>query len=764
MKPERCGLKVKGIVQGIGFRPFVYKLAVSLSLKGWVTNNSDGVEIEIEGPAGHIDAFMERLKSEAPSLALITGIESNCLPFFGYKEFIIKESERGSSNNTLISPDISICGDCSRELAQKDDMRYGYPFINCTNCGPRFTIIRDIPYDRSNTTMSSFEMCDACRAQYENPADRRYHAEPVSCSKCGPRLFLLDNKGRQVDCSDPAERAAMLLSQGRILAVKGLGGYHLACDAGNKQAVSELRRRKHRDEKPFALMAGDMDIIRRYCAVRPSEEALLESPARPVVLLEKLENCSLPSEIAPGNPYLGVMLPYTPVHLLLMDRNHNCPGLLVMTSGNISSEPICYKDGEALEQLGDIADYFLTNDREIHIRTDDSVVRSFRGNEYIIRRSRGYVPVPVTVNGVHKAAPSILACGGEMKNTFCLGKGNEFYLSHHIGDLENLETLQSYEEGIEHYKRIFGISPEINAYDLHPEYLSTKYAAEESFARKIGVQHHKAHIASCMADNDIEGEVIGVSFDGTGYGEDGNLWGGEFFTGTYGCLKRAAHLEYVRMPGGSAAVREPWRMALSCLVKAGEDTGAAARILELDLNDLQLEMIDRMTATGINSPLTSSMGRLFDAVSAIAGVRNHISYEGQAAMELEFIAAKGNYGLYPYELSLSNGVYIIHTGSIVRNAMQDRKDQISRAVISAKFHETAADIVRSVCQRLSRDTGLKRVVLSGGVFQNMLLLANVFDKLEKEGLKVFIHKKVPANDGGLSLGQAMIAVAEANTL
>ncbi len=776
MNLERHRLKVTGIVQGVGFRPFVYNLAKSLFLKGWVLNTGDGVEIEIEGPAEVLAVFNSRLINEAPPLAFIRSISTESFSSYGYEDFIIKKSETGKASNTFISPDISICSDCSRELYDKDDYRFGYPFINCTNCGPRFTIIKDIPYDRPNTTMSTFEMCETCRSQYENPADRRYHAQPVSCSKCGPGLYLLDRRGALVQCEDTPGNAGELLASGKILAVKGLGGYHLACDARNKDAVAELRKRKHRDEKPFALMAKDITTVLKYCYADASEKALLESVKKPVVLLKKRETCSLPVEIAPGNPYLGVMLPYTPVYLLLFRKSSSivdssgvsatsvpidaCPEILVMTSGNISSEPICYKDEDAFRELRGIADYFLTNNREIFIRTDDSVTRSFQGKEYIIRRARGYAPMPVICDIVPGAGPSVLACGGELKNAFCLTKGQEFYVGHHIGDLENLETMQSFEEGIEHFKRLFGIKPEKIAYDLHPEYLSTKYALASSIGRKLGIQHHKAHIASCMADNNMEGDVIGVAFDGTGYGEDGNIWGSEFFTGSYGSFRRAAHLEYVKMPGGSAAINEPWRMACSYLEKAGAGMDALGA-LEVDAS--RLEVVKNMIAGGFNSPLTSGMGRFFDAVSALAGIRSYSNFEGQAAMELEFAAENGFYGEYPFEAYPEGGIYILSTAGIVKGILKDKQNNISAGIISSRFHESIASMINEICCRLSKETGFKRVVLSGGVFQNMRLLSRSMEKLVHSGLEVYIHKQVPANDGGLSLGQAVIAMADDGT-
>lgn len=772
MKPERYRVKVTGIVQGVGFRPFISSLAKSLFLSGTVSNTGDGVLIEVEGSPDKLADFLARLKSDAPTLSFLREITVEKLALYGYSSFEIIASS-GSSRNTMISPDISICGDCSRELFDESDYRYLYPFINCTNCGPRFTIIKDVPYDRPNTTMDSFEMCEVCRKQYKDPTDRRYHAQPVSCARCGPGLKLLDQHGNPVESGDIPGLAGKLLAEGCILAVKGLGGYHLACDASNPVAVEELRRRKHRDEKPFALMARDVETVQSCCSINAAEKKLLDSIKKPVVLLKKREDCSLPEEIAPGNNHLGIMLPYTPLHLLLFHGGRKdkpaCPGLLVMTSGNTSNEPICYTDESALRELEGIADWFLMNNREIYIRTDDSVTRIFRGDEYVIRRSRGYVPMPLLIDDVVLPAdkPSVLACGGELKNTFCLSKGNEFYISHHIGDLENLETMQSFEEGIVHFKRLFDIKPAIMAYDLHPGYMSTKYALMQPEGIKLPVQHHHAHIASCMAENGLSGEVIGVAFDGTGYGGDGNIWGGEFFTGSYYGFQRAGRLKYVRMPGGDAAAKEPWRMAVSYLVSSGYDITVKdpiVRSLTAGVDEARavqwLQTIHRMLKTGFNSPLTSSMGRLFDAISALAGVRNINSFEGQAAMELEN-AAWGYYcGEYVFDVSKEDGVYTVNTGGIVSGVVSDRRKDTAAGMVSSKFHETIALLVMDICGRLRADTGLDRVVLSGGVFQNLLLLSKCIDKLKEDGFKVFIHSRVPANDGGISFGQSVIAMAQ----
>lgn len=764
MRTDRYIVKITGIVQGVGFRPFIYTLAKSLGLTGWVKNDSGGVIIDAESDRETIELFIQRIRSEAPPLSNIKSIGITNAPYIGYTDFTIKQSDASGASNIYISPDVGICTDCSRELFDRNDRRYLYPFINCTNCGPRLTIVTGVPYDRANTTMNKFAMCARCSSEYRDPSDRRYHAQPVSCHDCGPRLMLLDKSGKKVDRDDIIEYSCQLLIEGNILAVKGLGGYHLACSAHDKNAVLKLRRRKARDEKPFALMVKDLQAASKYCIIGEAEKKLLESEKKPIVLLKKRECCRLPDEIAPGNPNLGIMLPYTPVHLLIfyrLSRLQTQPSAidaLVMTSANRSSEPIYFRDDEAVDNLSDIADYFLTNDRDIYIRTDDSVTRVFRDREFIIRRARGYVPFPVTFSATGRAdekLPSVLACGGELKNTFCINKNDEFYISHHIGDLENSETLSSFEQGIEHFKEMFKVTCDIIAYDLHPEYLSTKYAEASNIKNKLAVQHHHAHIASCMAENGLNEDVIGVAFDGTGYGEDGHIWGGEFFTGSYGCFKRAAHLEYVRMPGGEAAIKEPWRMAASYLYKIDKNTELLSGIPG-DKIDVILQMIDR----NINSPLTSSAGRLFDAVSALLGIKHRISYEGQAAIELENIAQEGYHGEYGFDIYDNGGIYIINANEIVNGIIGDIDGRLPRGMIAAKFHETAANMVLETCNKLRNATGLAKVVLSGGVFQNMILLGKCVSKLEKESFKVYIHSRVPSNDGGISFGQAVIAAVK----
>ncbi|MCX7923885.1 MAG: carbamoyltransferase HypF [Clostridia bacterium] len=758
MKKSNKEIKITGIVQGVGFRPFIYTLAKSLYLNGWVNNCGSAVVIEVEGSEESISTFIERIKPEAPPLAHIKSIDVALGTFKGYSDFTIEKSSASQNRNVYISPDVSICSDCQRELFNMGDRRYLYPFINCTNCGPRFTIVTGVPYDRVNTTMNKFYMCDKCAKEYGNPMDRRYHAQPISCYECGPKLEVVGSDGVKVDVDDPIKYIVEMLLDGKIVAVKGLGGYHLVCDAENEQAVLVLRKRKIRDDKPFAIMARDYESAIRYCHISLEERKLLESEKKPIVLLKKREDYMLPEQIAPYNPYLGVMLPYTPIHLLLFNDRLNA---LVMTSGNRSSEPIYYKDDEAIENLCDIADYFLTNDRDIFIRTDDSVTRVFREKEYIIRRSRGYVPMPVTCEIFKLDTPSILACGGELKNAFCLNRGNEFYLSHHIGDLENAETLNSFEEGIEHFKKLLDIDCKVVAYDLHPEYLSTKYALSMDLQNKIAVQHHHAHIASCMAENNLNEDIIGVAFDGTGYGEDGHIWGGEFFTGSYGGFKRVGHLEYVKMPGGEMAIKEPWRMALSYLHKIGE-TVSEGNVLLACVDQGKAAAIIQLLEKNINSPLASSMGRLFDAVSALLGIRSRINYEGQAAIELERVVDSSYTGCYDYTLTQENESFNICVDETIRGIIADMKKGIGVGIIASKFHETITNIIVDSCNAIRSRTGLNKVALAGGVFQNITLLEGSVKSLEGNGFKVYVHCNVPSNDGGIALGQAAIAAAKIN--
>jgi hydrogenase maturation protein HypF len=756
----RVRIQVRGIVQGVGFRPFVFALARRHSLTGLVLNNTAGVLIEVEGEGDAIEQFLGEVRTGAPPLALVESVErGEELGPAHHADFRIAESAHGGETFVPVSADTATCADCLREMLDPADRRHRYPFINCTNCGPRFTIIESVPYDRARTTMRDFEMCAECRAEYENPLDRRFHAEPTACASCGPRLSLTDARGLELarddeDETDVVSRARRLLLAGSILAVKGIGGYHLACDALDAGAVERLRGKKYREDKPFALMASSAEVVRRFCVVSREEEALLLSPRRPVVLLARRPGARVPDAVAPGVGTLGFMLPYSPLHHLLLE---DLGRPLVMTSGNVSDEPICFEDGDAGARLHAIADYLLLHDRRIRMRADDSVARVHDGREVILRRSRGYAPAPVAV--AFKFGREILACGAELKNTFCLARGRHAFVSHHIGDLENLETLRSYGQGIEHFKRLFQLRPAALAYDLHPEYLSTKYAlALDDIPDKIGVQHHHAHVASCMADNRVEGEVIGVAMDGLGFGADGRMWGGEFFVADFCDAERVAHLDYVPMPGGARAVREPWRMAAVYLHRAmGDD------FLKLDipfvrgLDARAWATLRSMTATGTNSPETSSMGRLFDAVSALLGVRSAVNYEGQAAVELEAMADASC--AQSYEFGFEGGGSIIKAEPVIRRAVEDLLDGRPAREVSAKFQSGVGSLITTVARRVRDERRLGRVVLSGGVFQNMFLLADVCRRLRADGFEVFTHGRVPANDGGISLGQAAVANA-----
>jgi hydrogenase maturation protein HypF len=747
-------IRVEGVVQGVGFRPFVYGLATRLGLSGLVGNDADGVFAEVEGPAAAVGEFLSLLERDAPPLARIERVTTTSITARGPGPFAIVASGPAGQRRTLVSADTATCPDCLRELADPDDRRFGYPFINCTNCGPRFTIVRDVPYDRPLTTMAGFQMCERCAAEYHDPADRRFHAQPICCPACGPRLALLSPAGHPLP-GPPLAAAAGLLARGGVLAVKGLGGYHLAADAACQQAVAALRDRKHREDKPFAVMAADLAAVRRLCDVDGAEAGLLTSRARPIVLLRRLPGADVAAAAAPGNRYLGIMLPYTPLHHLLL-RAVGRP--MVLTSGNVSDEPIAYRDEDALAALAQIADAFLSHDRAIHIRTDDSVTRVFRGRAMPVRRSRGYVPEPVAVRGGFPR--EVLACGAELKNTFCLAKDCHAFVSHHIGDLENAETLRSFTEGIDHFRRLFDIDPRVVAHDLHPEYLSTKYAADlaESAGLPLhGVQHHHAHIASCLADNGADGTaepVIGVAFDGTGYGADGTIWGGEFLVADLAGFERGGHLAPVPMPGGAAAVRQPWRMAAAYLDAAG----LSDRLDVVRRNQDRWAAVLAMARRGVNSPVTSSAGRLFDAVASILGVRDAINYEGQAAVELEQLAEPSETGAYPAAIEPGDP-FLVQGGDLVGSVAADVLAGVGAPVIAARFHRGVAAAIEAGCLLLRERHGLGTVALSGGVFQNMLLLRETAGRLEARGFRVLVHSRVPCNDGGISLGQAVVAAA-----
>lgn len=750
-------ISARGIVQGVGFRPFVYQLATKYGLKGWVCNTSEDVKIEVQGEGKDLESFLRELKEDAPPLARIESVSVAYHPPADYTKFEIRHSIAQEGKYQLVSPDIATCQACHGEIFDAEDRRYRYPFTNCTNCGPRFTIIEDIPYDRPKTTMRSFKMCPECQAEYDDPLDRRFHAQPNACPKCGPHLELLDAQGQRVDSSDVIAAASQLLRDGKILAIKGLGGFLLACDATSQEAVQLLRQRKRRPFKPFAVMVADITEARKHCHTSEVEEKLLSSPQSPIVLLWWKAESTVCQVVAPNLKYLGIMLPYTPLHHILI-RETGLP--LIMTSGNLSEEPIAKDNDEAIRRLSGIADYFLVHNRNIYARYDDSVVVVERDDVQVTRRARGYAPYPVHLNFKVR---QVLGCGAELKNTFCLTKDNYAFISQHIGDLENLETMEHFENTLALYQKLFRTQPEVIAYDLHPEYLSTKYALGLANRFKlVPVQHHHAHIASCMADNKVETPVIGVSFDGTGYGSDGHIWGGEFLVADFKGFNRSGHLEYLPLPGGEAAIKRPYRIATGYLLKLlGENSLDLKLPFLKQVDPVEVALIKRQVQTGLNSPLTSSMGRLFDAVSALIGIRGVIDYEGQAAVELEMVAYDGSGKdgdkSYPYSIIEHDGVNVIQLRELLTAIVEDLHRDASKATMSAKFHNTVALMVCQVCQRIAAKTGIKQVALSGGVFQNRLLLRKTMALLEPAGFSVLTHKQVPCNDGGISLGQAVIA-------
>jgi hydrogenase maturation protein HypF len=748
---RRVEIRVEGIVQGVGFRPFVHMLAGRLGLGGWVGNDAHGVVIEAEGDGEALERLVDSLGADAPPLAVVERVTVRELDPCGEGTFRIASSQAGERRTALVSPDVATCADCLAEIADPTARRYRYPFTNCTNCGPRFTITTAVPYDRPQTTMAGFEMCPDCAAEYSDAADRRFHAQPICCPACGPQLALVDRDGAGLPAEDPLVEAVARLRAGEIVAVKGLGGYHLAVLAADEPAVARLRQRKHRDDKPFAVMMSGVDATRAWCEVGPEEERLLESPARPVVLLELRDDGAVAPSVAPGNRRLGVMLPYTGMHHLLAAETAEP---FVLTSGNLSDEPIAHDDDDARARLAEIADVFLVHDRPIHSRVDDSVTRVFRGREIVLRRSRGYAPRPVALPWDFERP--VLACGAELKHTFCLGKGHHAFVSHHIGDLENYETWRSFTSGVEHFGRLFDVRPEVVAHDLHPEYLSTKYAVElDETLVLTGVQHHHGHIASCLADNGETGPVIGVAFDGLGWGTDGTVWGGEILVADLAGFERVGHLETVPMPGGTMAIREPWRMAAAWLDaiyegKVPEQLGIRRRNAE------RWGDVCAVARSGLSSPLTSSAGRLFDAVSALCGIRDVIRYEGQAAIELEQRADRSEGGSYLLPVD-AGPILQLRARDLVRALAEDVLGGAPVDVVSARFHRGLAEGVVAACRAVRAERGLSTVACSGGVFQNALLLGLVVDGLEADGFRVLLHSRVPPNDGGISLGQAACA-------
>ncbi len=860
---QRWRILIQGIVQGVGFRPFVYGQALQWELGGFVLNDSMGVTIEAEGSIERLEGFQQALREKTPPLARIDTLVCEVLPVRNETDFKIAHSEAGDERHALISPDTALCQDCLRELFDPKDRRYSYPFINCTNCGPRFTIIQNVPYDRSQTTMSVFPMCPECQSEYDDPLNRRFHAQPNACPVCGPQMRLLDGAGQEVGEGEPIAQAARQLAKGSILAIKGIGGYHLACDALNVEAVARLRSRKRREAKPFAVMVPDLETARQLCVVSEAEARLLESYRRPIVLLQKRADGPIAPDVAPGYDTLGVMLPYAPQHYLLLatlkgadlsrtDRlqpenrhkssseasqsPHNAQrpepdyptsgkllmgeremwgddsgdggtgklrgtvcgdsatgagtgklrgtvcgdspaeaGLcarnwhlweggklvaLVMTSGNLSDEPIAYRDEDARRRLLEIADGMLTHNRDIHMRCDDSVMRAVDDGEQFLRRSRGYAPEPIRLS--FDCPMPIVACGGQLKNTYCVGKGRLAFVSHHIGDLENMETLQSFQEGIVHFEGLFGIQPAAIAHDLHPEYLATKYALDSPIQRKIGVQHHHAHIASVLAEHQVAGPVIGIAADGTGYGTDGAVWGCEIMSADLRGFERLAHLAYVLLPGGEQAVRQPWRMAAAYLQQTYGDDFLSLDIPfvhELDLKSWRI--LAQMMKRNLNAPPTSSLGRLFDAVAALLNIRKQVVYEGQAAIELEVQAEVQHARIYPFSIEKTEPGEPdqLDVRPMIQAIVEEIQQGVAREQIAGSFHWTIAEMLTASCERVREQTGLQVVALSGGVFQNRLLLERLVGRLEEQAFQVYINRKVPANDGGISLGQLAIAAA-----
>jgi hydrogenase maturation protein HypF len=733
---RRVRVRVDGVVQGVGYRPFVHRLAGELQLAGSVRNDARGVEIEAEGAEEAVARFLALLADAAPPLAAVEAVRATDVAARGESGFVIGASGAGAPA-ALVTPDAATCEDCLRELFDPADRRYRYPFTNCTNCGPRFTIVRGVPYDRPRTTMAGFALCAACRAEYEDPADRRFHAQPVACPECGPRAWLEGAPGGVAE-------AGALLRAGAIVAVKGIGGFHLACRADDAAAVARLRARKHREEKPFALMARDLDAARRLVALGAPEAALLRSRARPIVLAPRRAGAAVAPAVAPRSRDLGVMLPYSPLHHLLL-ADARTP--LVLTSGNVSDEPIAYENADALERLAPIADAVLLHDRPIHMRTDDSVARVVRGRPALLRRSRGYVPASLPLPG----DVALLACGAELKSTFCVAKGGRAWVGHHIGDLRNAETLASFRSGVAHFERLFDVAPEVVAHDLHPDYLSTAYALERDGVELVGVQHHHAHLAACLAEHGVTGRAVGAIYDGTGYGTDGTAWGGEILAGDLRSFERVGSLPAVRLPGGDRAVREPWRMACAWLVAAGAGE-RAPRALAGVVAPGRWDAVRNLAERGVAAPETTSMGRLFDAVAALCGVRAQVSYEGQAAIELEARAAADERGAYELGADLD-------ARPLVLAIARDADAGTDPGVISARFHRAVGHATAEACAVAASDAGTQDVVLSGGVFQNALLLELTGARLEALGLRVLVPERLPANDGGIAYGQAAVAAA-----
>lgn len=742
----RMEIRINGIVQGVGFRPFIHKLVKNYKIFGWVKNTSSGVIIEVEGEQCILNSFLGDIKFKCPKLAVIENIHTKIFDEMeNYTDFkIIKSTNEDEERFTLISPDVCTCDECIAELFDERDRRYKYPFINCTNCGPRFTIIEDIPYDREKTTMKKFEMCEKCSNEYTDIEDRRYHAQPDCCYECGPELYFTDDKGIRLE-GDPIELARKYITQDKIIGIKGLGGFHLACNANKPQIINNIRKRKHRDEKPFAIMCKNTETAKRWCNISDNEREVLESYRRPIVLLEKKNNEL--EALSPDNNYLGVMLPYAPIHFLLLDKEIDT---IVMTSGNISDTPILYKNEDAIRELFGIADGFLMSNRDIHVRCDDSLVRVFEGREYPLRRSRGYVPFPIKVNA---NLNNILACGAEQKASFGVSRNKYVFLSQHIGDMKNIETLQNYMDQIKHFENMFDIKPSKIVCDLHPDYMSTDYAQKRAKTNNIPlcyVQHHHAHMAACMADNNLNENVIGVIWDGTGYGDNGEIWGGEFLVGGFSKFSRIGSIRPILLPGGDKAVKEIYRVAYGLLY---DTFGYIPERFKFTQN---VDIIEKAIVKNINCPRSSSIGRLFDGVAALAGVKTISSYEGQGAISLEGIAINVNEE-YEYAIYKDKNINIFDWKPLVKQIVLDIENNVPKGNIAAKFMNTLVKMCSAMLKAIAIEVKISDVVLSGGVFQNMYLLKKVKDELEKIGFNVYIHNRVSTNDEGIALGQILIA-------
>ncbi len=755
----RTAIRIRGAVQGVGFRPFVYRLATELGLNGWVTNDTSGVNIEVEGPGERVERFAELLNARKPSLAAIHSMDQKILKPVGYKKFEIRESSSVEDKTALVLPDIATCDDCLDEINSPTERRFNYPFTNCTNCGPRYTIIEGLPYDRKTTAMKNFGMCSSCGKEYKQPSDRRFHAQPIACPKCGPKVFLTDAKGKVFSReSKSVEESAERIREGRIVALKGLGGFLLVCDARNTDAVKRLRQKKYREEKPLAVMYPDIKSVKEDCEVNQLEEETMLSPRHPIVLLKRKENFSLAKNVAPNNPYLGVMLPYTPLHHILM-KILGFP--IVATSGNKTDDPIAIDNEEALKRLGGIADFFLLHDRPILRRVDDSVVRVMENRLSILRRARGYAPLPIVIDKQSKK--NILALGGHLKNTISFSKGNNIFVSQHIGDLETREAIGSFREVIDSLGRLYDFSPHAVAVDMHPNYESTKFG-EELASRKgvdvVRVQHHHAHVASCMCENRIDDTVMGVAWDGTGYGTDGQAWGSEFLIADYKGFERFAHFIPFQLPGGEAAIRKVSHSALGALYTTFGDDIFSEKFNSIPalkaFNDKEIRLLTDCMKTKLNSPMVYGMGRLFDAVSSILGVRQSCSFEGQAAMQLEFegMGVKTK-GVYRYKIG-SKKPAVVDWRPMVSDIVHDYILGTDRSVISYKFHQTLARIIFDVADL----SGIRKVVLSGGVFQNALLNSLVRKEFEGKKFRIYEHSDIPTNDGGISVGQVAVAIEQ----